>query len=46
MAPRFLENLCTPLYTGIFPDRLKIDVVKLLYKKGDKISMKNYRRIS
>jgi len=25
------------LYTGIFPDRLKIAVVKSFYKKGDKI---------
>jgi hypothetical protein len=46
MAPRFLENLCTPLYTGIFPGRLKIAVVKPLYKKGEKISMKNYKPIS
>ena len=34
-----------PLYTGIFPDRLKIAVVKPLYKKGGKISMTNYRPI-
>jgi hypothetical protein len=33
------------LYTGIFPDRLKIAVVKPLYKKGDKTSMTNYRPI-
>ena len=34
------------LYTGIFPDRLKIAVVKSLYKKGDKTNMKNYRPIA
>ena len=31
------------LYTGIFPDCLKISVAKPLYKKGDKTSMTNYR---
>ena len=30
------------LYTGIFPDPLKIAVVKPIYKKGDKIRIKNY----
>ena len=30
------------LYTGIFPDCLKIAVVKSLYKKGGKTSMTNY----
>jgi hypothetical protein len=29
--------------TGIFPDHLKIALVKPLYKKGDKTSMANYR---
>ena len=33
------------LYTGIFPDRLKIAVVKPLYKKGGKTSMTSYRPI-
>ena len=32
--------------TGIFPDHLKIAAVKPLYKKGDKTSMTNYRRVS
>jgi hypothetical protein len=31
------------LHTGIFPDHLKISIVKPLFKKGDKISMTNYR---
>jgi hypothetical protein len=31
------------LYTGIFPDCLKIAVVKPLYKKEDKINMTHYR---
>jgi hypothetical protein len=31
---------------GIFPDRLKFAVVKLLYIKGDKSSVTNYRPIS
>jgi hypothetical protein len=30
------------LHTGIFPDRLKIAVVKTLHKKGDKYNMTNY----
>jgi len=34
------------LCTGIFPDHLKIAVLKPLYKKGDKTSMTNYRPIS
>ena len=35
-----------PLHTGIFSDRLKIAVVKPLYKKGDKFGISNYRPIS
>ena len=34
------------LHTGIFPDCLQIAVVKSVYKKGDKNSMKNYKLIS
>jgi hypothetical protein len=34
------------LYTGIFPDHLKISIVKQLFKKGDKASMTEYRPIS
>jgi hypothetical protein len=34
------------LYTGVFPDHLKIAVVKPLYKKEDKIRMTNYRPFS
>ena len=34
------------LYKGIFPDRLKIAVVKPLYKKGDRKNIANYRPIS
>jgi Notch-like protein len=42
-----LANICNnSLYTGIFPDRLKMSVVRPLYKKSDKISMTNYRPIS
>jgi hypothetical protein len=33
------------LYTGGFPDHLKISIVKLLFKKGEKTSMTNYRLI-
>jgi hypothetical protein len=32
--------------TGIFPDLLKIVIVKPLYNKGDKINMTNYKPIS
>ena len=34
------------LHTGIFPDRLKTEVVKPLHKKGDKFNISNYRPIS
>jgi hypothetical protein len=33
------------LHTGIFPDRLKIAVVKPLHKNGDKFNNSNYRPI-
>jgi hypothetical protein len=33
------------IYTNIFSDHLKITIVKPLYKKGDKYSMKNCRPI-
>jgi hypothetical protein len=34
------------LYTSIFPNRLKMSVVRPLYMKGDKTSTTNYRQIS
>ncbi|GFG38826.1 hypothetical protein Cfor_11239 [Coptotermes formosanus] len=34
------------LLTGTVPDRLKIAIVKPLFKKGDKIIMTNYRPVS
>jgi len=34
------------LGTGIFPDCLKIAIVKPLYKKGDKTNITNYRPVS
>jgi len=34
------------LHTAIFPDRLKMAVVKPLYKKGDIFDISNYRPIS
>jgi hypothetical protein len=41
-----LSYICNhSLYTGIFPDHLKIATVKPLFKKGDKTSMTNYRPI-
>ena len=36
---------CHSLYSGIFPDSLKIAVVKPLYRKGDKTNMTHYRPI-
>jgi hypothetical protein len=42
-----LTHICNhSLYTGIFPDRLKMSVVRPLYNKGDKTSMANNRPIS
>jgi hypothetical protein len=32
--------------SGIFPDRLKLSVIKPLYKKGDTGNIKNYRSVS
>jgi hypothetical protein len=42
-----LNYICNQsVYAGIFPDRLKISIVKPLYKKGDKSCVTNYRPIS
>jgi hypothetical protein len=42
-----LSYICThSLHTAVFLDRLKLAVVKPLYKKGDKTSVTNYRSIS
>jgi hypothetical protein len=47
LISRPLTHICNhSLYTGIFPDRLKISVIRPLYQKGDKSSMANYRSIS
>jgi len=48
------KNLLSPLpyicnkvlSTGLFPNRLKYSEIKLLFKKGDKISISIYRPIS
>ena len=37
-------NVC--LHFGVYPDALKIAIVKPIYKAGDKTSFKNYRPIS
>lgn len=34
------------LYHGVFPDRLKLSIVKPLFKKGDKTDFNNYRPIT
>jgi hypothetical protein len=42
-----LTHICNhSLLTGIFPNRLKVSIVRPLYKKGDKTNMSNYRPIS
>jgi hypothetical protein len=42
-----LVHICNhSLYTGIFPDCLKMSVIRPLYKKDDKTSMTNYRPVS
>ena len=42
-----LTYICNKsLSSGIFPDRMKYAVVKLLFKKGDKSEASNYRPIS
>jgi Notch-like protein len=42
-----LAHICNHLlYTGNFPNRLKISIVKPLFKEGEKDSMSNYRLIS
>jgi hypothetical protein len=47
LISRPLAHICNhSLYTGIFLDHLKISVVRPLYRKGDKISVTNYRPIS
>jgi hypothetical protein len=42
-----LTNICNNSFeVGVFPDRLKIAVVKPVHKKGSKEDIKNYRLIS
>jgi hypothetical protein len=42
-----LAHICNhSLYTGTFPDCLKVSEAKPLHKKGDKTSITNYRPIS
>lgn len=46
IAP-ILEHLINlSLYTGVFPDKLKISVIKPIYKKGSKKLVDNYRPIA
>lgn len=40
----YIINLC--IEEGIFPDKLKISIVKPVFKKGDKTNMNNYRPIA
>lgn len=40
----YVINLCVE--QGIFPDKLKISIVKPVFKKGDKTNMSNYRPIA
>ena len=42
-----LADICnTSFTTGIFPEILKVAIVKLLYKKGDTEEVRNYRPIA
>ena len=42
-----LNYICNEVLTkGIFPDRLKYSIIKLLYKKGNKKDVSHYRPIS
>jgi len=42
-----LAHICNKsLSSGIFPDHLKYAIVKLLFKKGDKSKISNYRPLS
>lgn len=40
----YCVNLC--IEEGVFPDKLKISVIKPIFKKGDKTNMNNYRPIA
>jgi Notch-like protein len=42
-----LTYICNAvLSTGVFPDKLKYDIVKPVFKKGNKQEISNYRPIS
>lgn len=45
-TPILVHLINLSLFTGLFPDKLTIAVIKLIYKKGSKKLVDNYRPIA
>ena len=46
LKPIFMKMLCEAFQKGILPDRTKKSIITLIFKKGDRTLLKNYRPIS